>query len=123
VPGNASGRSPRWRDPVFRIELTGVLLLLSLWNRRNELRTIADLERVSVSRRLHLVPTDRRCWPPMETPTGIPRLLIQIVYRQGVILKTWYPVAVLPNGVEVPCLSTTALVLRVPRSFDGKGCL
>ena len=39
------------------------------------------------------------------------------------MLKTWNPVVVLPNGDEAPCLSTTELVLRAPRSFDSQGFL
>jgi len=56
----------------------------------------------------------------METLTNIPRLSIQAVYSQCVILETWHPVAVLSNGDQDPCLSTTALVLGAPRSFDGQ---
>jgi len=38
-------------------------------------------------------------------------------------MKTRYPVAVLPNGDETTCLSTTELVLSTPRFLNGQGFL
>jgi len=58
--------------------------------------------------------------PQWRRRPGVPSLSIRTVYRPGVILKAWNPVVVLPNADEVPCLSTTALVLTAPRSFDGQ---
>ena len=76
-----------------------------------------DLESVSVSDRLHLLPTDRR--DVVRRRLGIHRLSIQTVYREGLILKTWHPVVVLSNGGEVARLLTTELVLRAPRWWRG----
>ena len=79
---------------------------------------VFGMEGVSVSDRLHLLPTpliDKPPWPPMETPTWHPPLSMQAVYRQSVILKTRRSVVFLPYSGEVPCLSTTELGLRAPR--------
>jgi len=79
------------------------------------------LERVSVSDRLHLLPTaESNVGHQWRRRPGIHRLSIQTVYRQNVMLKTCRSVVVLPYGGEAPCLLNTELVLRAPRWWRGR---